>query len=223
MQVKTGFQQDDWLTIVGIVGDIHQHGLESGTPPQIYRCYLQAGTAYMSLVVQTIGDPMNLAAAVRSQIASVDKDQPPYDLMTLERRLSTSLTPRKVNMLLLGCFAALALVLAAVGIYSVVSYLVTQRTHEIGIRIALGAERRDVLKMVVGQSLGLFVIGVAVGLTAAFGATRLLSSLLFGTTATDPIAFTGVPLLMIFVALLASYIPSRHASRIDPMIALRDE
>jgi len=222
-RVETPFQRNEFLTIVGVVGDVRQMGLDKEGDPQIYRSYLQAGTSFMSLMVRTTGDPMKMASAVCSRIASVDRDQPPHGLMTLEQRLAKSIAPRQVNMLLLGSFACLALILAAVGIYGVVSYSVTQRTHEIGIHMALGAERRDVLKMVVGQALGLSAVGVAIGLAAAFAATRLISSMLFATTATDPVTFIIVPLILIGVAVIASYIPSRRASKIDPMIALRYE
>jgi len=166
---------------------------------------------------------MKLAAEVRSQIASVDRDQPPHDIMTLEQRLAGSISPHRVNMLLFGSFAGLALVLASVGIYGVVSYTVAQRTHEIGVRLALGAQTNDVLKIVVGRAMALCVVGLIVGLAAAFGLTRLISSMLFGVTATDLATFAAVSFLMMCVVLIASYLPFRRAVKIDPMAALRSD
>jgi putative ABC transport system permease protein len=225
MQVKAAFsnRKDDLVRIVGVVGDVHQSGLERAAKPQLYCSYLQATTEFMSFAIQTDGDPLELTAAVRSQIAGVDRSQPPYDLMTLEQRLSKYLAPRRVNMLLVGSFAALALLLALIGVYGVVSHSVTQRTHEIGIRVALGASRGDVTKTVVRQALGLSVVGTCVGLGGAFCTTRLITSLLFGTTPTDPTTFIAVTIIMMGVVFLASYIPSLRAGKIDPMIALRHE
>jgi putative ABC transport system permease protein len=153
----------------------------------------------------------------------VDKDQPVSDIRTMEDILSESMARQRFSMLLLGIFAAVALVLAAVGIYGVMSYSVAQRTREIGLRMALGAQRSDVLKLVVGEGLKLVLIGVVFGLVAAFILTRVMASLLFGVSATDPTTFVAISLVLISVAVLASYIPARRATRVDPMIALRYE
>ena len=222
-RIETPFHPKDWLTIVGVVGDVRQNGLDEEVSPVVYRSYLQAGTSTMSVVVRTVGDPMKLAAALRGQVASVDRDQPAHDIMTIDDGVASRLSTRRTNTLLLGTFAALALALASVGIYGVVAYNVEERTHEIGIRIALGATRARVLQMIVGRGVVLAVLGIALGLAAALAMTRLISTLLFGVTATDLGTFALVPLLMAATVLLATYLPSRRAASIDPMVALRCE
>jgi putative ABC transport system permease protein len=177
----------------------------------------------MTLLVRTAGNPMLWAAAVRSQVASVDKDEPPHDMMTLEELRAESLTPRRVNMLLLGAFAVLGLLLASVGIYGVLSYSVSHRTHEIGVRMALGAGQGEILKLVVGQGLLVAFMGIGIGLVASMALTRLLQTMLFGIKPTDPATFIAVGLLLAGVALLASYIPARRATKVDPIVALRYE
>ena len=162
-----------------------------------------------------------MTSAIRAQVQAIDKDQPISDVKTLNQLRDDSVAPQRLNMLLLGVFAGLALMLSAVGIYGVMSYLVTQRTHEIGLRMALGAQLGDVLRLVVGHALLLAVIGVAIGLPIAFLLTRYLSSLLFGVSATDPMTFSAVPILLTAIALLSSFIPARRASKVDPMVALR--
>jgi putative ABC transport system permease protein len=164
-----------------------------------------------------------MAAALTQEVRSIDPDVPIYDVKTMQQRLSESLARRRFAMFALGLFASVAMLLAAVGIYGVMSYTVAQRTHEIGIRMALGARPRDVVKDVVGRGLTLALIGVVVGLTAAFGLTRVMSSLLFGVSATDPLTFISLGLLLISVALLACFIPARRAMKVDPMIALKYE
>jgi putative ABC transport system permease protein len=192
--------------------------------PQMYLSYVQAGFfAPRHLVVSTAVEPLGMAAAVRKAVWEIDKDQPISNIKTMEEVLSNSIARQRFSMLLLGIFAAVALVLAAVGIYGVMSYSVAQRTHEIGIRMALGARRSDVLKLTVGEGLKLVLIGVVIGLVAAFLLTRVMSSLLFGVGATDPTTFVTISLVLISVALLASYIPARRATKIDPMVALRYE
>jgi putative ABC transport system permease protein len=177
----------------------------------------------MTLAIRTEGPPLGLAAAVQREIQALDKDQPVADVRTMEQWVAESVARARFSMLLLGIFAAVALVLAAVGLYGVMAYTVTQRTHEFGIRLALGAKSGDVLKMVMGQGLLLALIGVGLGLASAFALTRLMSTLLFEVSTTDPVTFGGIALLLVAVALVASYIPARRATRVDPVVALRYE
>jgi putative ABC transport system permease protein len=177
----------------------------------------------MVLAVRASGDPTNLTSAIREQVQALDKDQPIFDVRTFMQLRDESLAPQRLNMLLLGIFAAVALVLSAVGIYGVMSYLVTQRTHEIGLRMALGAQLSDVLKLVVGHALILALIGVSIGLGLALILTKLISSFLFGVGAKDPITFAAVSVLLIGIAVFSSFIPARRASKVDPMVALRYE
>ena len=221
-RVESWVHKNDWLTIVGVVGDV-RGGVEREPNPEIYLPYLQAPEPYMTLLVHTAGNPLLWADAVRRQVASVDKDQPPHDLATLERLQAGSLTSRRVNLLLLSAFAGLGLILASVGIFGVVSYSVSQRTHEIGVRMALGAGQAEVLKLVLGQGLLLAFIGIGIGLAASLGMTRLLQTMLFGVKPTDPATFFAVGLLLSGVALLASYLPARRAIKVDPIVALRYE
>ena len=175
------------------------------------------------LVVRSAGDPTNLSAAIRSEVLKLDKEQPTTYIKTLNEYFAISVAQQRFSVVLLGIFAAVALVLAAVGIYGVLSYAVTQRTHEIGIRMALGAGQRDVFRLVVGRGMLLSVIGVASGLVAAFALTRLMASLLFGVTATDAVTFASVAGVLLAVALLACYIPARRATKVDPLVSLRYE
>ena len=221
-RIGSWVRKNDWITIVGVVGDA-QDNPESEPSPKIYVPYLQAGEPYMTLLVRTAGNPMLWAAAVRRQVANVDKDQPPHDVVTMEDIRAKSLTPRRVNMSLLGAFAILGLILASVGIYGVVSYSVSHRTHEIGVRMALGAGQGEILKLVVGQALCLALIGTGIGLAASLAITRLLRNMLFGVKPTDPATFFAVGLLLSGVALLASYLPARRATKVDPVVALRCE
>ena len=214
-----------WMTIVGIVRNVHSRRLDAESGVQVYFPFYQDPTAYnMSLVIRTsMADPLALSGTVRAAIQSLDNNQPVYDVFTLRQIVGDSMAQRRFSMLLMGLFAAVALALAAVGIYGVMSYSVAQRTHEIGIRIALGAQTSDVLKLVIGQGMMLTMIGVAIGLAAALALTRLLETLLFGISATDWATFTEIAALLTAVALLASYLPARRASQLDPMIALRQE
>jgi len=217
-----------WLSVVGVVGDVKRQGLEAETEPGYFTPHLQppAGRHLHSgwnLVVRTASDPMSLAAAVQREVWAVDKDQPVTNIQTLEQVISDSIAPLRFRTLLLGLFAVVALVLATVGIYGVMAYAVTQRTHEIGIRMALGAQQRDVLKLVIGQGMRLALIGIALGLLAASALTRLVKSLLFGVSATDPVTFVIVATLLAGAALLACWLPARRATKVDPMIALRCE
>jgi putative ABC transport system permease protein len=177
----------------------------------------------MALVVKSGADPVLLTSAIRDTVQSIDKDQPISAISTMKELVSNSVATRRMTLVLLGLFSGLALVLGAVGIYGVISYSVTQRTHEIGIRMALGAPRRGVFRLVVGQGLKLAGIGIAIGVVAAFGLARLMSSLLYGVSATDFETFAGVAILLALVALLACSIPARRATRVDPLVALRYE
>jgi putative ABC transport system permease protein len=207
--------------IVGIVGDVKNSALNQQTAPAMYTSYLQIPEMKMSLVVRAEGDPANMIRAVEKQVWAVDKDQPMYKIRTMEQVVGESQSSSRFTLALLAIFAAVAMGLAAVGIYGVISYTVTQRTREIGIRIALGAERGDVLRLVVGQGTVLAVTGVAVGLVGALALTRVMRSLLFGVSATDPLIFAGAALFLAAVAMLASYIPARRAMSVDPTVSLR--
>jgi putative ABC transport system permease protein len=210
--------------IVGIVGDVKHQTLDKESGPETYLPYLNMGESYMTLVARTsAGDPSALTSALRGAVQQVDKDQPVFDILTMNQILARSVATRRFNMLLLGIFAGVALILAGVGIFGVMNYSVTQRTHEIGIRMALGAQASDVLKMIVGQGMLLTLIGVVAGLTISFALTRVMAGLLYGVSATDPLTFAGVSVLLSIVALLASYIPARRATKVDPMVALRYE
>jgi len=215
---------EDWIQVIGVVKDVRQFELTAEPRPQMYLSYRQAGFFEpRDLVVKTDVDPTSLAATVRKAVWEIDKDQPVSNIKTMEEILLDSIARQRFSMLLLAIFAAVALVLAAVGIYGVMSYSVAQRTHEIGIRMALGAQTGAVLKLAVSYGLKLVIAGIAIGLIAAFALTRVMSTLLFGVTATDPMTFTLISLLLVCVAALASYIPARRATKVNPIIALRYE
>ena len=210
--------------IVGVVADVKLYGLDKPTEPAIYAPQAQWPSAVMSLVVRTHGDPAAWTTAVRRQVLELDPDQPVSQVRTLDEVLAECTLIRRFATALLGVFAALAVVLAVVGIYGLMSYSVSQQVHEIGLRMALGATPRRVLGMVVGRGVGLALAGTGLGVLAAFGVTRVLRGLLFGgISPTDPLIFAGVPALLIAVAALASYLPARRATRIDPVAALRCE
>jgi putative ABC transport system permease protein len=212
-----------WLTIIGIVGDVKEFGLEAGTRPEMCVPFSQEAPPWMSLALRTSTDPLSVLPAVQTQIDGVFKDVPAFDARTMEQRLADSLASRRFSTVLLSLFAALALFLASVGVYGVVSYAVAQRTHEIGVRMALGASRRSVLFMVVRDGLTLAASGVVLGLAGASALTRLLASLLYNVKPIDPLTFGSVALLLVGAALLACYIPARRATKVDPMVALRYE
>ena len=223
-RLKPGLSKSDsaWREVIGVVKDVRQNDLIAPPKMQMYFTYRQLKEfPPNALVVRTSIEPMSLAGSVRDAIWSVDKDQTVSDIDTMDHIVSEAIARQRFSMLLLGIFAALALVLAAMGIYGVMSYSVAQRTHEIGIRMALGARRADVLKMTVNQGLKLVSIGMMLGLAAAFLLTRVLASLLFGISATDPITFLGISLVLLAVAILASYFPALRATKVDPIIALR--
>ncbi len=211
-----------WRQIIGVVKDVRQNDFVAEPKMQMYLVYPQFSSfAPNALVVRTNVEPLSLATSVRNAIWSVDKDQPVSDVISMDEVVSEAVARQRFSMLLLGVFATVALILAAVGIYGVMSYSVTQRTHEIGIRMALGAQKRDVLKLTIGQGLKLVLTGVAIGLAAAFVLTRVMASLLFGVGATDPITFVAISFVLIAVAMLASLIPALRAMKVDPMFALR--
>jgi putative ABC transport system permease protein len=211
------------MEIVGVVADAKLYGLDAPIEPAIYVPHIQHPAVSMGLVVQTQGDPASLAGAVRREILKLDPEQPVSSVRTMESVLSDSLMLRRVSMLMLAVFASLALTLATVGIYGLTSYSVSRRTHEIGLRVALGASQAEILRLVVVRGLVISLIGAAIGLAAALQLTRALSGMLYGVTPTDPLVFAGVPLLLVAVSLIASYVPARRATRIDPLVALRYE
>lgn len=219
----TGQTQPTWLEIVGVVKDVLHDGLELPAKPTIYLPFLQGPSDFVVTVVRTDIDPAALTSAVRTAIAEVDKDQPVLMTRTMADIYSDSVAQRRFNTALIVAFGALALLLAMFGVYGLMAFTVTQRTHEIGVRIALGADPSDVIKLVIGRGFRLTVMGMALGLTMAFVLTRFLSKLLFNVPETDPATFVAVSVCLGGIALLASYIPARRATRVDPLVALRYE
>jgi putative ABC transport system permease protein len=221
-QVLPGLD-DDWLTVVGVVGDVRLNGRESPVAPMFYRPRSQIGFGDASLVVRTAGDPLLLAAAIRREVRSLDRAVPYFEIDTVEQRLQAMEASRRFETKLLSVFAGLALVLAVIGIYGLLHYAVTERTREVGIRIALGAQRVHVVRLILRQGLVWAVLGIGAGVAIALMATRLLESLLYGVAATDPWTFAGVAMLLLAAGALASWLPARRAAEIDPLIALREE
>jgi putative ABC transport system permease protein len=209
--------------IVGVVSDMLHTGLDGAPRPELFVPHLQNPFGSMTYVVRAANEPEGILPAVKNEIRAVNPNQAFSTTTTMQQLLSKSLGERRFTMLLFSCFAAVALVLAAVGIYGLISFSTSQRTHEIGVRIALGAQRGHVLKMIIGEGLKLSLLGVAIGLAGALVLTRFLKSLLFGVTATDPLSFAGMSLLIVGAALVASYLPARRATRMDPVNALRYE
>ena len=212
-----------WISIVGMVRDTKRQGLDAPVRIESWMSHAQAPSSSMQVVVRTAVDPQTVAGAVREAVWSLDGDLPIPKMQTMDQVLAESVAQRRLNMLLLGLFATIALVLAAVGIYGVMSYVVSQRTHEIGVRMALGAQVGDVLRLVVGQGMKLALFGAGLGLIATFVLTRLMATLLFGVSATDPLTFVAIFLLLLLVAFLACWIPARRATRVGPIAALRCE
>jgi len=208
-------------TIIGVVNDIRYTGLDGEVEQAVYLSYRQLPRSGMALVLRGAVEPSSLAPALRNAVREIDPALPLYDVMTMNERLSNSVAARRFNLLLLGGFAALALLLAGVGVYGVISYVVTQRTHEIGVRMALGAQKADIARLFVKQGMALVLRGVALGSVGAFALTRVMKSLLFDVSPTDPLTFAVITLLLLGVALLACWIPARRATRVDLMITLR--
>jgi putative ABC transport system permease protein len=224
-RIKLGYfeSHEPWLTVVGLVGDVRHWGLDAEVRPEFFRPYTQAAWPVMTIVVRTVLAPASFTRPVKQALADIEPEQPVSDIATLEDVVRDSVGSRRFPMQLLSAFAFLALALATVGITGVVSYAVTQRTHEIGIRLALGAQPRDVLRLIVGGSMAWALAGVALGVAGAAGVTRFLSELLYGVRPTDPVVFCAVSFLLTAIALLASYIPARRSMHVDPIVALRYE
>jgi putative ABC transport system permease protein len=219
-----GDETPTFLTVVGVVGRVKMEGLsQDSNRVQGYFPFWELPFSGMTVVIKATGDPVQLIAAAREQVKQIDPDQPIYNIKTMDQIRAESVAPERLNLTLFSIFAGIALVLAVVGIYGVMSYTVTQRTHEIGIRMAIGAQQRDVFKMVIGQGMMLALIGIAIGLVGAFALTRLMTTMLFGVTATDPATFAAIAILLTAVALLACYLPGRRATKVDPVISLRYE
>jgi putative ABC transport system permease protein len=215
-----------WIQIVGLVGDVRQMGLNEPGRQEMYFPYWQAEQNWMvlrDLVIRTDGDPMALIGSVKRTVASIDRDQPISDIKTMNQWLDEEVASRQVQTMLLGGFAALALVLASVGIYGVLAYMVTQRTQEIGLRVALGADASNIFMAVARQGMSLTAVGIVLGVAASLGVSRLLQNLLFDVKPTNPATYLAASLVFTLVALLACYIPARRAAKVDPLVALRYE
>jgi putative ABC transport system permease protein len=213
----------EYATIIGVAADVRYKGREIAADPQLFAASVVFYISTLGLAIHTKNDPTALVSAVRAAVWSIDKEQPIYDVQTMQARVSEAGGHRRTQTILLTAFGFLAVCLAAIGIYGVVSEAVNQRTREIGVRMALGADAEDVVRMVMRRSLALAVAGIAVGLGASLYLTRFLQSLLFGVKATDAIAFAGAGAALLGVALLAGYLPARRASRIDPAVVLRSD
>jgi putative ABC transport system permease protein len=214
--------ESPWMTTVGVVGDVKHSSLSVPPNPEIYLSQLQEPESSLAVLIRTKGDPLSLAAAAREQVKAVDKDQP-VTITTMDQIFSASVGEKRFNTSLLGAFAVLALILAMVGVFGVINYSVAQRTHEIGIRIALGAQRSSIFRLVIGQGLVLAVVGITIGSIAAFALTRVIRGLLYGVSPTDATTFAVVWVIMTAVAVLACYVPARRATKVDPLVALRYE
>ena len=214
---------DEWINVVGVVGDTKMYGLANPARLEIYVPYPQRATNDMSLVLRSSIDPASLTSAVRAAVIGIDRDQPVFGVATMKQLVDDSVSTRRVTLILMGLFSALALILASIGIYGVISYSVGQRTNEIGIRVALGAQRRDILRMILVQGGQMALLGIGIGVVAGQALTGIMASLLYGVSARDPLTFGGVAILIALVALAACYVPARRAMRVDPMVALRYE
>jgi putative ABC transport system permease protein len=215
--------KEPWRTVVGVVKDSKEFSVDNEPPISIYHPHEQIPIPTMFLVVRSSSDPYQLVPSINKEIQSLDPEIPAFEIKTMTERVSESLARRRFSTFLLGVFAVVALLLAVIGIYGVIAYSVTQRTQEIGIRMALGAEPSAILKMILRQSLVLVIAGITIGLITAFGLTRFMSSLLFGVGQTDLLTFALPPVVLLVVALLASLLPARRAGTVDPVTALRSE
>jgi len=216
-------QQPNWFEIVGVVANVRSLELRQEPTAELYFSSLQDPFQSMSFVIRSSVDPESIAGSIRQAVAEVDRTVPVSNVQTMERIVTTSVTQPRFNLFLIGLFSVVALLLSAAGIYGVTSYTVTQRTHELGIRLALGAQMNDVLRMIMGQGMAVIMVGVAIGLVAAFGLLRLMKSLLFEVSETDPLTYVGITLVLVSVALAACYVPARRATKVDPLEALRYE
>jgi ABC-type antimicrobial peptide transport system permease subunit len=230
-RIELGWDQDTASTggnmtlggeIVGVVANVKRRGLSQEVFPETYASYMQPTFSNFSVVVRSTADPSTVMAAIRAQIRELDRDLPLSDLRQLKELVAASVSRPRFYTTILGVFASIALILAAVGIYGVISYAVSLRTRELGIRIALGATGRQVSGLVLQQGVGLAIAGVAVGGAGAYWLTRLLSKLLFGVSATDPLTFVGVAALLTAIAAIASFVPARRAAKVDPLLAMRE-
>ena len=228
-RIKAG-DSDHWSTIVGIVSDVKHVGLDAANKPETYYQYLQVPPDWMSFiegtmtaVLRTTADPNSLVAAVRGEVQKMDSGLAVFNVHTMQALVDGSLAQPRFRTVLLGAFAGVALILAAIGLYGVIAYSVTQRTNELGVRMALGAQKNDVLRLIVGQAALMAVLGIGIGLIAALGLLRVISKLLFGVNTTDPVTFASTALLILAVALAASAIPAWRAIHVDPVVALRYE
>jgi putative ABC transport system permease protein len=221
--VKLSRRAPAWTTIVGIVANARTESLENTNVPQIYTNLYQRGAKHLAIFLRGQLDAASIPEQVRRQVQSVDPTLPVFSAKMLSDTVSASLDQRRFSLEVVGLFASTALVLAAIGIYGVISYLVTERTHEIGIRLALGAERKNILQMILRLGLALAITGATIGLAGALVVSHLMGSVLYGIKPTDPITFAGVAVIFITVALLACYLPARRAMKVDPMVALRCE
>jgi len=215
--------QPVWFEIVGVVANVRSLELREEPGPELYFSTLQDPFASMSLVVRTTVEPESIAPAIRQAVAEVDHTVPVSKVQTMEHIVSTSVTQPRFNLFLIGLFSVIALLLSAAGIYGVTAYTVAQRTHELGIRLALGAQVGDVLRMIVGQGMAVIMVGVVLGLGAAFALLRLMKSWLFGISENDPLTFAAITIVLTLVALIACYIPARRATKVDPLVALKYE
>jgi predicted permease len=222
-RIVLGMEKPTPFEVIGVVGDVRTAGLDESAFEEFYLHSLQYPPDFVSFTIKTAVAPASLAGAAGNAVREVDKDQPLYKVKTMEQHLADSVAERRFPMFILTAFAATALLLAALGLYGVMSYTVAGRTHEIGIRMALGAQNVDVLRLVIGQGMKLTAFGLALGLAAAFALTRLMQTLLFGVSATDPLTYTVIALLLTIVALLACWVPARRATKVDPLTALRHE